>query len=236
MGLPEIFHTIRRDDGGLELADIEGPYERFQRFGVRGLSASDLLALLGGCDEDKAQELLPLATSLLASRGINGLVDLSIADLAELGETDPILTVRLLSAVELGRRSGVSNKGERKTISRAADVARHFAYLQDEGQEHLCAMFMNVKNGVIGSRTIHVGTLNMSVVGAREVFREAVRCGASSVIVVHNHPSGDPEPSPEDLESTASLVAAGKLLDIPVLDHIIIGHNRHVSFKERKLI
>lgn len=218
------------------MKDLEGPLERAQRFGLRSLSAGDLLSLIGSPDSPAAQELLPRATSLLAARGINALADLSPADLAELGEHDESLVLRLLAAVELGRRTGLSNKGEKKAIGRAKEVAAHFAYLQDEAQEHFCAMFLNSKNGVIGTRTIHVGTLNMSIVGAREVFREAVRMGASSLIVVHNHPSGDPDPSPEDIECTQALVQAGKVLDIPLLDHIIIGHNRHTSLKERKLI
>ncbi len=214
----------------------EGPFERLQRFGLRGLSVNDLLSVVGAADSESMCNLLPLATRLLASRGINSLGDLSHADLAELGVNDEILSQRILAAMELGRRAGLSNKGEKKTITKAKDVVEVFGYLADESQEHFCALFLNTKNGIIGLRTIHVGTVSMSVVGAREVFREAVRMGASSIIVVHNHPSGDPEPSPEDITATQTLKEAGAILDVPVLDHIIIGHNRYVSFKEKRLI
>jgi DNA repair protein RadC len=91
---------------------------------------------------------------------------------------------------------------------------------------------LNSANGVIRKALIHIGTLTMSIVGPREIFREAVRDGASSIIVAHNHPSGDPSPSPEDIEITRILIDAGKLLDIPVLDHVIIGHRRYSSLNE----
>lgn len=216
--------------------DQDGPLQRWQKLGLRGLTASDLLALIAATTPSEAEEKLALATRLLGARGINALADMAPADLAELGEKDPDVCLRILAAIELGRRTGASNKGVFQEIRKPKDVVAQFLYLADEPQEHFCALFLSTKNGIIGRRTIHIGTVNASLVGPREVFREAVRMGAAAVIVAHNHPSGDPEPSPEDLEVTRLLKSAGELMDIPLLDHVIIGHNRHVSLKERKQI
>src|SRR5262249_42746108 len=109
-------------------------------------------------------------------------------------------------------------------------------FLTVEKREHFYAILLDSANHVMRKALIHIGTLTMSIVGPREIFREAVREGASSIIVAHNHPSGDPTPSPEDIESTKQLVQVGKLLDIPVLDHVIIGHEGYRSLSEMGLM
>ena len=117
-----------------------------------------------------------------------------------------------------------------------ADIVELFAYLKHEKKEHFCAVFLDAKNMVIRTATIHIGTQTSSIVAPADVFREALREGAVSVVVAHNHPSGDPTPSAEDIIVTDRLVELGRLLNIPVLDHVVIGERKSVSFRERGLI
>lgn len=144
--------------------------------------------------------------------------------------------LRCLALMELGRRVGEAGKGEEDQLDSAQDVSRRLRWLRNEKKEHFLAILLDSQNRVMREATIHVGTLTMSLVGPREVFREAVREGASSIIVAHNHPSGDPQPSPEDIEVTKQLVEVGKMLDIPVLDHVIIGDPDFWSLKQRGLM
>ncbi len=144
--------------------------------------------------------------------------------------------LRAQALLELGRRVGAAGRGNPETIEGPGDVMELLDYLRGEKREHFVAVLLDAKNNVLRVAEVHIGTLTMSVVGAREVFREAVREGASSVIVAHNHPSGDPTPSPEDIEVTKELVKAGVLLDIPVLDHVVIGDRRYISLHDRNLM
>jgi DNA repair protein RadC len=137
----------------------------------------------------------------------------------------------------LGRKVGVAGKGETEieAITGPEDVADLLDDLRHESREHLVAIYLDSKGVILRIATIHIGTANASIVGVREIFREAVREGAVSVIVAHNHPSGDPEPSTEDIEVTGKIFEAGQLLDIELLDHIIIGEKKWVSLKTRRL-
>jgi len=121
-------------------------------------------------------------------------------------------------------------------IDSPEDVFVLLDHLRHEKREHFVAILMDSKNGVQRVAPIHIGTLTMSLVGPREVYREAIKEGASSIIVAHNHPSGDPTPSPEDVQVTKKLIEVGEMLDIPVLDHVIIGYRNFVSMKEKRLI
>jgi DNA repair protein RadC len=144
--------------------------------------------------------------------------------------------VELQAALELGRRLGGLHPEARPQVRSPADLANllipEMAFLE---QEHLRVVLLNTKNQVLAAPEVYVGSLNTSVVRVAELFREAIRQNAAAVIVVHNHPSGDPTPSPEDVQVTRQLADAGRLLDIEVLDHLVIGHQRYVSLKERGL-
>lgn len=137
---------------------------------------------------------------------------------------DPFENLKCRALVELGRRAGIASSGEKNHIETAAD-ALEVLRVKYRGvkKEYFVAILLDAKNAVIRVTEIHVGTLTMSPVGPREVYREAVRDGASAVIVAHNHPSGDPTPSPEDRMVTDKLKQIGELLDIPLLDHLVIG-------------
>ncbi len=144
--------------------------------------------------------------------------------------------VSIKAALELGRRLLLESPGERPQVRSPEDVA---SILQIDmsllEQEHLRVVLLNTKNHVVAIPTVYKGSLNSSQVRVGEVFRDAVRENCASVIVAHNHPSGDPTPSPEDVRVTRDLVAAGKLLDIEVLDHLVIGRGRYVSLRQKKL-
>lgn len=163
--------------------------------------------------------------------------ELSLSDLVEPFGLDRFEAQRVLAAVELGKRVGTAAQGVREQVGNAAKAASLFRDLANERQEHFVAAYLDAKGNVLARTTVHKGTVTASLVGAREVFREAVKVGAASVIVAHNHPSGDPEPSPEDVAVTKTLVDAGELLDIPVLDHIVVGKNdTYVSLAQRGLM
>lgn len=143
---------------------------------------------------------------------------------------------RLQASLELGRRVLQADTGEQLLIHSPADAANFLMYeMFNLTQEHLRVILLNTQNRVIALPTVYVGSLNTSVVRVAELFKPAIVHNAAAVIVVHNHPSGDCSPSPEDVGVTRHLVQAGEMLSIPVLDHIILGRHRFVSLKERQL-
>jgi DNA repair protein RadC len=211
--------------------------QRVRASGVAAASPVDLVAV----GFSRWQSDVPLAEAqsraLLTRYGsIRAVAEAAFSDLSSATGLEEFEILRALALIELGRRSAGAGKGDIESIGSAQDVMNLLDYLRFEKREHFVAILLNAKNGVMRVAHIHIGTLTMSVVGAREVFREAIRDGASSIIVAHNHPSGDPTPSPEDIEVTKQLVEAGKLLDIQVLDHVIIGERRYTSLHERGLI
>lgn len=145
--------------------------------------------------------------------------------------------LRAMALLELGRRTAQVGKGPITSITKPEDVYHLLRdELRDKRQEFFYAVLVDSKNNVLKKAQIHAGTLTASLVGPREVFREAIREGASALIVAHNHPSGDPTPSPEDVEVTRRLRSVGEMLDIPLLDHVIVGDERWTSFADAGLL
>lgn len=210
---------------------------RVRRQGVRSSSPLDLLVLLlAKCERDTlACEAAARALFMRYGKG-SRYGDMSVGDLLGTGILDEYDALRVLAILEIGRKAGESAKGEVQLLDSPESVFDLLQDLRHEKQEKFVAMYLTSKNGLIARHVIHTGTLNMSLVGTREVFREAVREGAASLIVAHNHPSGDPTPSPEDVSVTKSLLAAGELMDIPLLDHIVIGHHGFVSLRRKGLM
>ena len=214
----------------------ETPIDRFRTLGANAAVPTDLLALALARRSDDAAPNEPVARDLLRRlENVRALTELSPVDLAEHG-LDPFEAIRFLATLELGRRAEKAGRGEVKSIDGPEDAYRLCVDLRRQKKEYFVAILLDTQNGVLRRATIHVGTLNASLVGAREVFREAVRDGASSVIVAHNHPSGDPTPSPEDVQVTRQLQMAGNVLDIPVLDHVVIGDHDFRSLKRMGLM
>lgn len=214
----------------------ERPRERFMNAGPRAVSSAELLAItlrtgVGG------ENVLRLAERLLAQmNGLSGLAQASIAEMTRVKGIGPTKAVQIQAALELGRRLLATSPQERPRVTSPADAANllmsEMMFLE---QEHLRVILLNTRNNVLKMPTIYVGSLNTSVVRIGEIFRAAIKENAAALIVAHNHPSGDPTPSPEDVRVTQELVKAGKLLSIEVLDHIVIGWQRFVSLKERGL-
>jgi DNA repair protein RadC len=212
------------------------PRERLIYAGESALSTAELLAIILRVG-NRGESVIRMAERLLSE--FDGVAGLAKADFDELCRVHGVGTAKaaqLKSALELGRRLLIAQPEERPQIRTPADVANllvlEMSLLE---QEHLRTVLLNTKNRVMRITDVYAGSLNAAVVRVGEVFRAAVRANAASIIVVHNHPSGDPTPSPEDVRVTEMIVAAGKLLDIGVLDHLIIGHNRYISMKERRL-
>ncbi len=219
-----------------ELPSDERPRERLIQNGATYLSNSELIAIAlrtGGA----GQNVMGLADALLARFG--GLAELAQASSTELCEVPgigPAKAAQLLAAFEMGRRMVMINNDGRTRISSPDDVARFLmASMAGLQQEELHVLMLDVKNYVRKHARIYRGNTSSASIRAGEVFREAVRDNATSVIIAHNHPSGDPTPSADDIAVTRDLVQAGKLLDIQVLDHLIIGSGRWASLKSMGL-
>lgn len=218
------------------LTQPDTPLDRFRSMGAKGTVPADLLALGLARRPEDAEPNEPIARAMLRREGgVRNLLDLTPADLREHG-LDLFESARFLALVELGRRMGNTGRGPIQAIDDPEDVFHLCDDLRHQKKEYFVAILLDTQNAVMRRATIHVGTLTASLVGAREVFREAVRDGASSIVVAHNHPSGDPSPSPEDVKVTRGLVMAGDLLDIPVLDHIVIGDTTFSSLKRMGLM
>ncbi|GAB4523475.1 MAG: DNA repair protein RadC [Anaerolineales bacterium] len=219
-----------------DLQESERPRERLVAQGAQALSDAELLAVLlrtGVPGENAVQ----VGQRLLHDFG--GLPGLHRASFQEVCHEKGIglaKAAQIKAAIELGRRLVAVNPEEQPAISSPADAARLVQYeMSALEQEELRVLLLNTRNCVLAIHQVYRGSLNSSQVRVGELFREAIRRNAAAVIVVHNHPSGDPTPSPDDVTVTRAIREAGKLLDIPLLDHIVIGHNRYVSLKERGL-
>jgi len=207
------------------------PAYRIQHVGPGALSNTELLQLVGRFKQlDTANQILVDAESLA------GLAQMSIKELTDLAGVGPATASAIQAALELGRRLSTENGGEAHLIRSPADAANLLLpRMQHLEQEHLVSILLNTRNKVLHVHEIYVGSLNCSMIRVGEVFRAAIRRSAAAVIIAHNHPSGDPSPSPEDVAVTKQIVEACKLMDIDVLDHVIIGHGRWVSLKEKGL-
>jgi DNA repair protein RadC len=224
------------NDGNLVIRDLpldERPREKMAQFGPDALSTAELLAILLRVGS-KGESAVRMAERLLSAFG--GLVELARAGIPQLADQKGLglaKAAQLKAAFELGKRVAAAQSGFRPTIrsaeAAAALVMEELRYLQ---QECLLGIFLDTKSQLICRRQLTLGTLSGSPAHPREIFREAVTQGAASIILCHNHPSGDPTPSADDITLTTRLVKAGELMGVPVVDHIIIGNGRHVSLKD----
>ena len=219
-----------------EFPEGERPRERLINYGAAALSNAELIAILLRVGSP-GENVITLSTRLLKEfGGLDGLARTSVNDLSEIRGVSTAKIAQLKAALELSRRLLLTTPDQRPQITCPADAA-NLLMLQMSSleQENLRVLLLDTKNRVLSSPTVYIGNVNSSIIRVSEVFREAVRENATSVIVAHNHPSGDPSPSPEDVQVTRSMVQAGSLLGIEVLDHLVIGHQKYVSLKERGL-
>jgi len=212
------------------------PRERMLYAGPSALSTTELLAIILR-DGVKGENVLRMAERLLSTFGsISGLAQASMDELCAVHGIGEAKATQIKAALELGKRLLAAAPGEKPQIRSPGDIANllmlEMSLLE---QEQLRVLLLDTKNCVNKVHTVYSGSLNSAVVRISEVFREAIRTNSAAIAIAHNHPSGDPTPSPEDVNVTKLIVEAGTLLDIAVLDHLIIGRNRFVSLKERGL-
>lgn len=222
----------------MDLPVSERPREKAQRFGVEQLSTAELIAILlrSGSRRDSA---IALANRLLSltQTGLSDLAGLTLHQLMEVPGIGLAKATTLLACFELGRRQSLNIAEPRQRLNSPQAVAElvkgRLAHLR---REVFLVLQLNVKNDVIAEEIVSQGTISSSIVHPREVFQNAIKNGAAAIIVTHNHPSGDPSPSDEDLQVTRRLVETGKIIGIPLLDHVIIGQNDSFSLKAHGLL
>lgn len=230
--MKEAYTTYRITD----LDQAERPRERLAKLGPQSLSTAELLAILlrvGVVGENAVQVGQRLLQSL---GGLAGLQRASYEEVCSQHGVGPAKAAQIKAAIELGRRLVVEAPEERPAIHGPGDAANLVQYeMSALEQEELRVILLDTRNRVMDIDSVYRGSLNSSQVRVGELFKTAVRRNCAAMIVVHNHPSGDPAPSPDDIAITRALVQAGKLLDVEVLDHLVIGRGRYVSLKERGL-
>lgn len=217
-----------------DVHEADRPRERLIRQGAKSLSNQELIAILLGTGT-KMESVLAVANRVLLNfEKLHNLKHATLEEMKDIKGIGEAKAVLLLAAIELGRRLASKDLEERYTIRSPEDAAMYL--MQDMTslqQEHFVCLFLNVKNQVLHKQTIFVGSLNASIVHPREIFREAVKRSAAAIICSHNHPSGVPTPSPEDIDVTNRLYEAGQIIGVDLLDHVIIGDHQFISMKEK---
>jgi DNA repair protein RadC len=219
-----------------DLHESERPRERLSTLGPQALTNAELIAILlrvGVVGENAVEVGQRLLQKFGGLRGLHRAPIKELIDQHGIGEAK---AAQLKAAIELGRRLTVEAPEERLAINSPADAAALVQYeMSALEQEHLRVILLDRRNRVLEIVEVYKGSVNSSQVRVGELFKEAIRTNSSALIVIHNHPSGDPTPSPDDVAVTRAIVQAGKLLDVDVLDHMVIGQGRWVSLKEKGL-
>lgn len=222
-----------------ELPVCERPYEKMSEVGAESLSNAELLAIIikTGTKSYTAVELAQMVLKLSQDGRLSSLNNISIEQFMKVKGIGRVKAIQIKAVLEFSKRVATSNGIVRHVVNSPGDVSNlmmeEMRYLK---KEMFKAILLDTKNKVLKTESISTGSLNASIVHPREVFSEAVKCGCNSIIFIHNHPSGDPTPSKEDLQTTDRLINAGNILGIKVLDHIILGDGRYVSLKEQGFI
>ena len=211
-----------------EIALEQRPRERLRSEGVDKLNNAELLAILLQ-NGSKGENVIDLSNRLISTFGLDDLNSLSLKELTEIKGIKMAKASKLIAAFELSKRVSSGRICE-KVVKNPADIAKYYiSKLKDLKKEYFIAVFLDSKNKIIKDEVISIGTLNSSLVHPREVFKEAIKNSANSIILVHNHPSGNVEPSEEDIIITKKLTEIGNLIGIKLLDHLIIGKELYGS-------
>ena len=225
----------------IRVSDIplnERPVEKLLQFGVESLSNEELLAILLRTGT-KGENVIALSKRLLIELdGLDGLLNVSFEEASKIKGIKKVKACQIIAMIEMFNRfRTLKSQRESFKISSPKDVSTLLINeMSNFKQEVFKLILLNTKNIVIGTKDVFKGTLNSSIVHPREVFKEAIQRGSANVIVCHNHPSGDPSPSKEDIDITIRLKECGNIIGIGLLDHIIIGNNKYVSLKEKGII
>lgn len=223
-----------------EIPVSERPYEKCEKYGAAMLSDAELLSVILRTGT-KNQTATELARQILSVHpyyeGILGICHTSMEELKKLPGIGKVKAIQILCIAELSKRLAEAKVKDKISFHCPASIADYYMEkMRHLNREEMILIFFNGKNKVIKELTVSVGTVNQTVASPREMFLEALRCEAVSVIMVHNHPSGDPTPSRQDLLTTRRMKEAGEFLGIPLSDHIIIGDHRYVSFREEQIM
>lgn len=214
-----------------DLPKIDLPREKMEKYGPGKLSDAELFAILLGSGI-KGLNVLELSKKILIAIKKIGLKNITLKNLLEIKGLGKAKASQIISVIELTNRF---NQDKPEILS-AADVWKLCSDIRESKKEHFAAFYINTQNHLIERQIISIGTLNSSLVHPREVFEPAVKLSAASVIIAHNHPSGELQPSPEDREVTKRLVASGKLMGIDIIDHIILTKTDFLSFQQTKML
>jgi DNA repair protein RadC len=216
------------------IAEHDRPREKLARLGAAALGDNELIAIVLGQGQPRATALDLANLTLAAIGGVTGLARAGHDDLRRIHGIGPARAAQVLAAVEIGRRT-VANAAKTRAQMTSPRAVAEFLLPQygNHRVEQFGVLLLDTKHRVLRSTVLSIGTLDASIVHPREVFREAVAGGAGSIVLFHNHPSGDPEPSTDDTRLTERLAQAGLLMGIPVLDHVILGDARYFSYREK---
>ncbi len=216
-----------------DLPRVDRPREKLEKYGPERLSDSELLAILLGTGV-KGLNVVELSNRLLKKFGAAGLAKASVAELKETFGLGSAKACEIAASFELSKRL---LKGKKAVlILSPKEVWGELKDIRGNKKEHFIVFFLDTRNQEIKREVVSVGILNENLVHPREVFEPAIQCSAAQIIVAHNHPSGDTDPSEEDIAVTSKLKEAGRILGIEILDHIIVSQSGYLSFKEKKLI
>lgn len=224
----------------LKLKDIpstERPVEKLLKYGPDKLSNSELLAIILRTGI-KGENILTLSNRIIAEfNGLEGLLNVGIGEITSIKGIKESKGSQILALVELAKRINSLNRSNNQKVTSPKDIAEMLmAEMKFLKQEVLKLVMLNTKNIVISIKDIFIGSLNTAVIHPREIYKEAIKNSSASIIICHNHPSGDPTPSKEDVDSTIRLKESGKIIGIDLLDHIIVGNNKYISLKEKGII
>ncbi|MBO0437859.1 MAG: RadC family protein [Vagococcus fluvialis] len=213
------------------------PREKAEKYGIEALSYQELIAIILRTG-NKDKHVLDLSNEVLLN--FDNLFELKTATIEELKEIEgigPAKAIEIQAAIELGKRLTIEERQKKGQILSSVDLAEQLILeMKDYEQEHFMVLYLNAKNEVIKKKTLFIGSLNQSVAHPREIFKIAVKTSTARMIIVHNHPSGNPNPSKQDIAFTERIVECGRLMGIDILDHLIIGENSYISLKEEGII
>jgi DNA repair protein RadC len=216
----------------------ERPRERLSKLGSEALSSQEILALILGRGT-KGESVIVTAQRLLSKFGnLKNLASASIEELTQVKGIGPAKAAQIKATFDLSKRlDNASDENQKLTVKSPEDViGKARALLKGKKKEHFVVLCLDTRNHLIKTNVVSIGSLDCSIVHPREVFKEAISSCAASVIFIHNHPSGDPTPSEDDIKMTKRLIEAGEIIGIEVLDHIIITDNQHMSLKAKNLV
>lgn len=218
-----------------DLPEFERPREKLVKKGTKALKKEELLAIILRTGL-KGKNAIEVANDILEKYGDKKLLDASYEELRNMRGVGPTKAGQILAAIELGSRLFKEKSEKEIYINSPEDTAKEIEHIKENKKENFVALYLGARNKLIHKETVSIGSLTANLVHPREVFEPAVRHLAAQIVLAHNHPSGDPEPSEDDLVITKRLVESGKILGIEIFDHIIVVKDGFFSFKERKLI